>query len=61
MDNKELIKFLILLKKEVMGNMRQSTLLDLIEDYWPEDLSMWCAPGQSVSEMLSEAAAKDKD
>ena len=59
MNDKELIKVLILLKKEVMGDMRQSTLLNLIEDHWPEDLSMWCAPGQSVSEMLSRAAEKD--
>ena len=25
----------------------------------PEDLSMWCAPGQSVSDMLQAAAEKD--
>lgn len=25
----------------------------------PEDLSMWCAPGQSVSDMLRAAADKD--
>jgi len=24
-----------------------------------EDLSMWCAPGQSVSEMLAQRAEKD--
>ena len=25
----------------------------------PEDLSMWCGPGQSVSSMLKNAADKD--
>jgi hypothetical protein len=27
----------------------------------PEDLSMWCAPGQSVMEMLEQAADRDRD
>jgi hypothetical protein len=54
-----IVDMLIDLKKEIMGEMRQSVLLEKINEYWPEDLSMWCAPGQSVQEMLRLAAEKD--
>lgn len=33
--------------------------LDAIGPCKPEDLSAWCGPGQSVSEMLARAAERD--
>ena len=32
---------------------------DALEPCEPEDLSIWCAPGQSVSDMLARAAERD--
>lgn len=55
MDDQELREFLFALRNEVNGDMRQSVLLSMIEEAFPEDLSMWCAPGQSVIEMLDSS------